>query len=103
MTAEELSARLESGVPTTILDVRSGVEFRRGHVPGAFHLPFWAAGVAPLPLAAASTRVVVYCGHGPRARMAAWLLRWRGLRDLHLLEGHMTAWRRSGRPVEGPA
>ncbi len=65
------------------------------------HLPFWAASVARLPPAAASTPVVVYCGHGPRARMAALLLRWRGLRDLHLLDGHMTAWRRSGRPEEG--
>jgi rhodanese-related sulfurtransferase len=101
MTADALMARLESGVPTTILDVRSSVEFRRGHVPGACHLPFWAAGVARLPPAAASTPVVVYCGHGPRARMAARLLRWRGLRDLHLLDGHMTAWRRSGRPEEG--
>ena len=59
MTADALMARLESGVPTTILDVQSSVEFRRGHVPGAYHLPFWAASVARLPPAVASTPVVI--------------------------------------------
>ena len=101
MTADALAARLRSGAPTTILDVRSRVEFLRGHLPGAFHVAFWAAGIARLPPSALSTPVVVYCGHGPRARMAAWLLRRRGLGELQLLDGHMAAWRRSGRPEEG--
>ncbi len=32
-----------------IVDVRSALEYRRGHVPGAVHLPFWAAAFRPLP------------------------------------------------------
>jgi rhodanese-related sulfurtransferase len=96
MTAEELSRQMASHPDIVIVDTRSSLEFRRGHVPGAVHLPFWAAAFLPLESASASTPVVVYCGHGPRAWMARVLLRWRGIRNVSLLDGHMAGWRRAG-------
>lgn len=94
MKAMDLSAYRDIHQDTVVIDVRSASEFRRGHVPGAVHLPFWAAAFRPLP--ASSAPVVVYCGHGPRAWIARALLRWRGTANVCLLEGHMAGWRRAG-------
>jgi rhodanese-related sulfurtransferase len=98
MKAADLPGQLASHPDTVVVDVRSGFEFRRGHVPGAVHLPFWVAGFRPLRTPGPSTPVVVYCGHGPRAWIARTLLRWRGAAHVRLLDGHMAGWRRAGRP-----
>jgi rhodanese-related sulfurtransferase len=100
MKPADLPEQLASQPDTVIVDVRSGFEFRRGHVPGAVHLPFWAAAFRPLRTPSLSTPVVVYCGHGPRAWIARALLRWRGAADVCLLDGHMAGWRRSGLPEQ---
>ena len=85
--------------PAIILDVRSRREFDSGHVPGARHLPFWAALTRRVP-AAPDTPITVYCGHGPRAWLAKAALSARGFRRVRLLAGHMRAWRKAGRPLE---
>ena len=78
----------------TILDVRSAAEYRRGHIPGAVHMPFWLLPfrVDTLPLSR-DAELVVYCGHGPRAQMARLVLERAGYERLMLLTGHMKAWR----------
>jgi rhodanese-related sulfurtransferase len=40
--------------------------------------------------------VVVYCGHGPRAIVAAQALRRQGYTRVSFLEGHFSQWRRAG-------
>ena len=101
---EELFAQIDAHAAPLILDVRSSTEFRAGHLPGAVHLPFWSAffRAAQLP-ARRHDPVVVYCGHGPRAQLAATALRLRGFTDVRLLCGHMSKWRAAGRPIERPA
>jgi rhodanese-related sulfurtransferase len=97
MTGSDLLARISAGTAPKILDVRSRAEFEAGHVPGALHIPFWQllsqAPEIPLSL---EDPLVVYCGHGPRARMAGAALRRRGFRRVEYLEGHMSRWRRAG-------
>jgi rhodanese-related sulfurtransferase len=100
MHAVDLPRLCAAEPDTMILDVRSRFEYRRGHVPGAIHLPFWAAAFRPLPAPSPTTQVVVYCGHGPRAWIAQALLRWRGAANVCLLQGHMAGWRRAGRPLQ---
>lgn len=101
VTPEQLLAHLDRPTVPVIVDVRSGVEFRAGHVPGAVHMPFWSTIFRAGQLGARKRDpVVVYCGHGPRARMAAAALRLRGFRDVRLLGGHWSQWRRAGLPVE---
>lgn len=101
MTAETLLAQLADGTAPPVLDVRSGLEFRAGHLPGAIHVPFWLVPSADLPRSLDPDKpVVVYCGHGPRARMAGVALRARGFRQVHYLAGHMTGWRQRGLPEE---
>jgi len=99
MRAVELSQQRAARTDLVVLDVRSAFEYRRGHVPGAIHLPFWAAAFRPLRTAWTAP-IVVYCGHGPRAWIAQTLLRWRGAENVCLLEGHMAGWRRSRFPLQ---
>lgn len=93
----ELLASIDEGRAPAILDVRSTREFAAGHVPGARHVPFWAVWlrVRSLPLDPAEP-IVVYCGHGPRAGLAAAALRRCGFRHVTGLRGHMAAWMRAG-------
>lgn len=95
-----LASEIASGSPGTILDVRSGAEFTSGHLPGAIHIPFWSvARFSHLP-GPREARIVVYCGHGPRAWIAGAALRRHGFRHVVYLAGHMAAWRRARLPLE---
>jgi rhodanese-related sulfurtransferase len=99
MTAADLEAAIRSGQAPPIVDVRSEEEFREGHIPGAINVPFHSV-ASRWPVALTARRVVMYCGHGPRARIARALLRLRGAGGVELLDGHMSGWRREGRPEE---
>ncbi len=101
MTADALLARRASGDAPVVLDVRAGFEFRRGHVPGAVHVPFWHVPMASLPARLdRDTPVAVYCTYGPRAWMAGAALRARGFTQVTFVAGHMAGWRRRGLPEE---
>ena len=97
ISAEALLTRIESGAAPVILDVRSRGEFARGHVPGARHISFWRIsrriGEMAIPR---DSELVVYCGHGPRAVIAARALRRRGFTRITYLDGHFSKWRSAG-------
>jgi rhodanese-related sulfurtransferase len=101
MQPKELARQLKSKTPPCVVDVRSGFEYRSGHIAGAVHAPALKIlfGLAPLPKAKQAS-LVVTCEHGPRAQLASGLLRLRGYRNVVLLVGHMSGWRRAGLPVE---
>lgn len=101
MKPDELMKRMKEKNPPVLVDVRTGMEFRRGHIPGAHHVPTWKIllRLDKLP-ADRSSELVVICEHGPRARMAQSLLQGYGYHNVGLLDGHMAEWRRSGRPTE---
>jgi rhodanese-related sulfurtransferase len=96
---EDLLAGMELRAAPLVIDVRSHREYAQGHVPGAINIAFWRlwTGTVDLP-AAPDDPIVVYCGHGPRAQIAASALRRRGFRNLRYLAGHMAGWRRAGLP-----
>ena len=96
ISPDDLLAMIERGGPPVVLDVRSRGEFARGHVPGAWNVPFWSARVPEGVQDVRDPAIVVYCGHGPRAAFAARALRRRGLSRVRLLRGHMSEWRRRG-------
>jgi rhodanese-related sulfurtransferase len=97
ITPEALAARVASEAGLAIVDVRTAREYRAGHVPGAVNVPLGEIGrrIDEIPGGPAS-EVIVYCGHGPRAWMAAAALRRHGFQRVTLLRGHWTAWRRAG-------
>lgn len=102
-----LQARMSRSDPgLAIVDVRTGMEFRRGHIPGAVSVPLHAL---PFRLGAlAGTRdreVVLICFSGHRSRLAGLLLRLAGFDRVTNLAGGMAAWRARGYrsvPAEAP-
>src|SRR5262245_32036106 len=101
ITPEELAKQIEAGAAPFILDVRSEKEFEAGHVPGAFHIPFGSVGDPGVTVPSRpADPLIVYCGHGPRAWIAAAALRKRGYTRISYLRGHMSGWKRRRLPQE---
>ena len=98
---QALAAELDAGARPHILDVRSAAEYQAGHVRGAVHIPFW---MLPLRLdevpAGRDERLIVYCGHGPRATLARAVLTRAGFSNVATLEGHWAAWTAAQLPIE---
>jgi rhodanese-related sulfurtransferase len=95
----ELLRQIEAGEAPPIVDVRSRGEFETSHVPGAVHVPFYSL-LSQGDRIPEGQPIVVYCEHGPRAGIARAQL-WLTIdRPVLFLEGHMTAWKRDGLPVD---
>lgn len=101
MQPQELAKRIAAGNAPAIIDVRTGFEFKPGHIRGAINAPIWKImlGLAALP-ADKQADMVVLCELGPRAVMARTILGFIGYRNTSLLDGHMAAWRRLKLPQE---
>ena len=101
MQPQDLATKIAARSAPTVIDVRSGMEFRTGHIPGAIHAPAWKIllRLAPLP-SDKGAELVVTCEHGPRAQLAQGALSTLGYRNVTLLDGHMAGWRQAGRPQE---
>jgi rhodanese-related sulfurtransferase len=99
--ASDLAKRIKSDTAPRVIDVRSGIEFKQGHIPGAIHAPALKIllKIARLP-DDTNTELVITCEHGPRAHIAQRLLAAYGYRNTTLLEGHMAGWKRAGLPLE---
>ena len=98
ITVEELDElRRDRGV--RILDVREDWEFKRGHVPGAIHVPLrqLPARAAALPR---NMRYAVICASGSRSRGATQILVAQGFEGVVSVRGGTGAWARGGRPLE---
>src|ERR1700687_2959513 len=82
MYPRELANRLASGQAPAVIDVRTGIEFRAGHIPGALHAPIWKIllRLVSLPPDKLAEQVVL-CELGPRAWMAKALLGSLGYRN----------------------
>ena len=101
MQPEELYKRIQQKKAPVVVDVRHGFEFNSGHVPGAVHAPTWKLLLRLVPLPAdRAAELVVTCELGPRAQIAKGLLGLIGYRNVTLLDGHMSRWRKSGLPME---
>jgi len=100
-TAPELLARIDRRDTLHILDVRSEGEFAAGHVPGALNIPFTqlASRIDDVP-GAVDDELVLYCGHGPRAYIAATTLHRGGRQRIVYLTGHWAGWQAAGLRVE---
>ena len=71
LTPEEAKARLDSGDPVILLDVRTPEEFGAGHIPGAVGLPNEDIG-PDMPVAFdRDAEVLLYCRTGRRSAEAA--------------------------------
>ncbi len=98
VTAESAADLRDAGAQ--VVDVRETVEWRRGHIPGARHIPVHAIGRrGPAELDPARA-VVLMCATGHRSTVAARTLTKLGFAEVYDVHGGMIAWRRRGLPVE---
>jgi len=101
ITPGELLARLGTEAAPIVFDVRSPVEYRMGHIPGALNLEDRQVPSRIQELKELADReIVVYCQVGPRARWAQAYLRQNGFTNVRHLAGDFVGWQRSGYPVE---
>jgi len=97
----DLMARIARGDAPRILDVRSESEFAAGHVPGAINIPFTQVGTRAREIPASDEQeLILYCGHGPRAYIAARALRSNGWKKIVYLEGHWAGWQAASGQIE---
>ena len=99
ITPQEFLSRRAAG-PLTLLDVRTGAEYREVHAEGATSMPLDQFEPCSLPKDAP---IYLICKTGDRARKAAEKARGAGREDAIVVEGGTTAWVESGLPVvRGP-
>lgn len=72
LTAEEAKARMDSGDPVTVVDVRTAQEYADGHIEGALLLPNEEIGTKePYLLPDKDAEILLYCRSGNRTQQAA--------------------------------
>jgi rhodanese-related sulfurtransferase len=96
ITSAALAQNLTSGIPLVMIDVRTGGEWRSGHILGSIHVPIHKLATG-LPAIEAthhpSTRVVCICRAAHRSKPAVRLIADRGhFSDIRELEGGMLRW-----------
>jgi rhodanese-related sulfurtransferase len=93
-----LQAALRSKAPPQLVDVRTDIEFRNGHLRGAVSVPISTLPARLVSLGLDPARpVVAICLSAHRSIPAVRLLRGRGF-EASQLAGGMLAWRRAGLP-----
>jgi monothiol glutaredoxin len=90
ISAAELKAMLDQGVPLTLYDVRTEEERRIATLPGARHLN--EASVAELQAQPKDALIVFHCHHGMRSQAAARHFEAEGFTNLCNLAGGIDAW-----------
>jgi len=95
----DLYEQTKTGAGPLILDVRTPVEFRSGHIPGARNIPHTEL-ASRLEDVRSDQGVVLYCMMGPRARLGEKTLIEAGIPRVLHLDGGLAAWRQSGLPIE---
>ena len=98
----EVSEHLGNGI--VLIDVREEVEWDRGHLPGAKHVPrgYLESRIEGV-VGDRSQRIVLYCASGNRSALAAHTLReLLGYENVESMTGGITLWKDRGYKVELP-
>ncbi|MDJ0806698.1 MAG: rhodanese-like domain-containing protein [Gammaproteobacteria bacterium] len=100
-----IQRRMQNGEPVTLIDVRSPLEYKSGHVRGAISLPLDELEPSELERRTGTnsigTEIPLYltCQSGLRAQQAANKLQDAGYSNLVLMEGGTSAWEQAGLPM----
>jgi hydroxyacylglutathione hydrolase len=89
LTLDELEGAIEAGA--TVIDVREKDERDEGYIPASRHVPYRLMRLC-CPDLPADGRIVTICGSGPRAAIAASILRAKGLDARPVIDGGMNDW-----------
>jgi hydroxyacylglutathione hydrolase len=95
---ESAQDRWRSG-SALVIDVRSSLEYRHGHIPGAMHVPAGKL-LGALDRVPRDRPLMVHCAGGGRSAAAASALMSRGYENVEDVTGGFDAWEAAGNPVE---
>jgi rhodanese-related sulfurtransferase len=98
MTPKELKARLDSGQPPILLDVRQDWETKLCRLENAVHIPIEEIELRTEELDPKS-EIVVYCHQGVRSAAVAEYLRSLGFGNVTNLAGGLDFWARTVDPT----
>lgn len=102
MSVQELHGKLSAGAQDfQLLDVRRDDEWEEGFIPTATHVfaPYLSE---HLDIVEKDKPVVVYCGSGYRASVAASVLQQQGFSNVSNVPGSMAAWKAAGFTTQKP-
>ncbi|HET6741301.1 MAG TPA: rhodanese-like domain-containing protein [Kribbella sp.] len=99
---DQVAPLIDSG-SALVIDARTGPEYAKGHLPGAFNIPsgelvqtLLEAGIDQQP----DRPVIVHCAGRTRSIVGAYLLRQAGFENVRALRNGTMAWRMSGRELD---
>jgi hydroxyacylglutathione hydrolase len=95
---ETAEGRWRSGA-AVVIDVRSSLEYRHGHIPGALHIPAGKL-LGALDRVPRNRPLMVHCAGGGRSSAAASALMSQGYKDVEDVAGGFDAWEAAGNPTE---
>ena len=100
VSPESLVSMMDTGEIPPIIDVRMKFEYNKGHIPYALNVPVLDLIFQHKNIAVSQkNHVILYCGSGFRARIAASYLGMVGYKSIYILEGQFQGWKKSGYPV----
>jgi rhodanese-related sulfurtransferase len=97
---DELLRMMDQKNPPLIIDVRTGFEYRSAHIKNAVNIPVYSIFWNKKRLPKDKTELLILtCEHGPRAVMTKKFLWLMGYRNVRMLKGHMTEWKKNRLPT----
>ena len=94
ISAEEAKQKLAANEFDVVLDVRTNMEYNLGHYPNAKHIPVQQLkDRIPTEIPDPSTRILIYCNTGQRARKASEILMGLGYNNIRYIPGSYTTLR----------
>lgn len=101
ISVADAKAKIDSGAPLFILDVREPDEFGKGHIPKAINIP---RGLLEFKVASSipdkNAHIIAYCKTGGRSCLACSTLQELGYKHVESIAGGWQAWLKAGYPVE---
>lgn len=82
-----------------IVDVRTGGEYKSGHIPGAFHLSYFDILFGSTEGLPQGAPLLLICASGHRSYWAGGRLRKKGYSEIYDLRGGMNVWSAEGYPI----
>lgn len=87
VTSKRARDMIDSGEVQLVVDVRTRLEWNRGHLKGARHIPVTDLSPNKFRDIPKSTGILVYCNTGQRSRAAAETIRGYGFTNVYYIEG----------------
>ncbi|MEO0543680.1 MAG: rhodanese-like domain-containing protein [Pseudomonadota bacterium] len=100
VTAQQAHQLLQSNPDIVVLDIRTGREFRSGHIEGAININYFDRNFRDQIARLDGTKTyIMHCAAGGRSDASIRILRDAGVTNVYHMDGGSTEWKREGLPL----